>query len=90
MNHRLSLTGPSDSPYGLEHGNHAHKQRRDKARKTSTLEDVPGIGANRRRELLRHFGGLQEVQNASINDLARVNGISQRLAEEIYAFFHND
>lgn len=74
--HRFAITG--------------HKQRRDKKRKTSTLEDVPGIGANRRRELLRHFGGLQEVQNASINDLAKVNGISQRLAEEIYAFFHND
>ncbi|WP_062065616.1 excinuclease ABC subunit UvrC [Cellvibrio sp. OA-2007] len=74
--HRFAITG--------------HKQRRDKKRKTSTLEDVPGIGANRRRELLRHFGGLHEVQNASINDLARVNGISQRLAEEIYAFFHND
>ena len=74
--HRFAITG--------------HKQRRDKKRKTSTLEDIPGIGANRRRELLRHFGGLQEIQNASINDLARVNGISQRLAEEIYAFFHND
>ena len=74
--HRFAITG--------------HKQRRDKKRKTSTLEDIPGIGANRRRELLRHFGGLHEVQNASINDLARVNGISQRLAEEIYAFFHND
>jgi excinuclease ABC subunit C len=74
--HRFAITG--------------HKQRRDKKRKTSTLEDIAGIGANRRRELLRHFGGLHEVQNASINDLARVNGISQRLAEEIYAFFHND
>jgi excinuclease ABC subunit C len=74
--HRFAITG--------------HKQRRDKRRKTSTLEDIPGIGANRRRELLRHFGGLQEIQNASINDLGRVNGISQRLAEEIYAFFHND
>ena len=74
--HRFAITG--------------HKQRRDKKRKTSTLEDVPGIGATRRRELLRHFGGLQEVQNASINDLARVNGISQRLAEDIYAFFHSD
>lgn len=74
--HRFAITG--------------HKQRRDKKRKTSTLEDVPGIGANRRRELLRHFGGLHEVQNASINDLARVNGISQRLAEDIYAFFHSD
>lgn len=74
--HRFAITG--------------HKQRRDKKRKTSALEDVPGIGASRRRELLRHFGGLHEVQNASINDLARVNGISQRLAEEIYAFFHAD
>lgn len=74
--HRFAITG--------------HKQRRDKKRKTSTLEDIPGIGANRRRELLRHFGGLHEIQNASINDLGRVNGISQRLAEEIYAFFHND
>jgi excinuclease ABC subunit C len=74
--HRFAITG--------------HKQRRDKKRKTSTLEDIPGIGANRRRELLRHFGGLHEIQNASINDLGRVNGISQRLAEEIYAFFHNE
>ncbi|MFC3116694.1 excinuclease ABC subunit UvrC [Cellvibrio fontiphilus] len=74
--HRFAITG--------------HKQRRDKKRKTSTLEDIPGIGASRRRELLRHFGGLQEIQNASISDLARVNGISQKLAEEIYGFFHND
>jgi excinuclease ABC subunit C len=73
--HRFAITG--------------HKQRRDKKRKTSTLEDLPGIGAARRRELLRHFGGMQEVQRASINDLARVAGISQRLAEDIYAFFHN-
>lgn len=74
--HRFAITG--------------HKQRRDKKRKTSTLEDVPGIGAGRRRELLRHFGGLLEIQKASINDLAKVKGISQRLAEEIYSFFHND
>lgn len=73
--HRFAITG--------------HKQRRDKKRKTSTLEGIPGIGATKRRELLRHFGGLQEIQRASINDLARVNGISQRLAEDIYAFFHN-
>ena len=74
--HRFAITG--------------HKQRRDKKRRTSTLEDVPGIGAARRRELLRHFGGLQEIKKASINDLAKVEGISQRLAEEIYSFFHND
>jgi excinuclease ABC subunit C len=74
--HRFAITG--------------HKQRRDKKRKTSSLEEVPGIGATRRRELLRHFGGLQDVRKASIDDLAKVNGISQKLAEEIYAFFHND
>jgi excinuclease ABC subunit C len=74
--HRFAITG--------------HKQRRDKKRKTSSLEDIPGIGAQRRRELLRHFGGLQEVKSASVKDLARVAGISTHLAEEIYAFFHND
>jgi excinuclease ABC subunit C len=74
--HRFAITG--------------HKQRRDKKRKTSTLEEIPGVGAARRRELLRHFGGIQEIQKASVNDLARVNGISQHLAEEVYAFFHND
>ena len=74
--HRFAITG--------------HKQRRDKKRKTSSLEDIPGIGASRRRELLRHFGGLAEVQNASINELGKVNGISQKLAEDIYAFFHNE
>lgn len=74
--HRFAITG--------------HRQRRDKKRKTSSLEGLPGIGAVKRRELLRHFGGLQEVQKASIGELAKVNGISQRLAEEIYAFFHNE
>jgi len=74
--HRFAITG--------------HKQRRDKKRRTSTLEELPGIGAVRRRELLRHFGGLKDISRASVNDLAKVNGISLRLAEEIYAFFHND
>lgn len=68
----------------------SHKQRRDKKRKTSSLEDIPGVGAVRRRELLRHFGGIQEIQKAAANDIAKVAGISQHLAEEIYAFFHND
>jgi len=74
--HRFAITG--------------HKQRRDKKRKTSTLEDIPGVGAIRRRELLRHFGGIQEIQRASANDLMKVSGINQHIAEEIYAFFHND
>lgn len=72
--HRFAITG--------------HKQRRDKKRNTSSLEEIPGIGPKRRRELLRHFGGLTEIRNASVADLAKVAGINQYLAEEIYAFLH--
>ncbi len=66
-----------------------HRRRRDKRRGRSTLEDIPGVGEKRRRALLRHFGGLQEVSKAGIEDLAEVAGISPVLAERIYAFFHD-
>lgn len=68
--HRFAVTG--------------HRGRRAKKRRTSALEDIPGIGVKRRRELLRQFGGLQALQNASATDLAKVPGISKRLAEQIY------
>lgn len=61
-----------------------HKARRDKARRQSGLEAIPGVGAKRRRELLRHFGGLQGVRQASIADLCRVSGISEKIARDIY------
>ncbi|WP_188638206.1 excinuclease ABC subunit UvrC [Vreelandella lutescens] len=61
-----------------------HRAARDKARRTSTLQDIPGIGPKRRRELLRFFGGLQGVQKASRDELARVPGINASLAETIY------
>ncbi len=61
-----------------------HKQQRDKARKQSTLESIPGVGAKRRRELLRHFGGLQGIKAAHLDDLRRVPGISEKLAQVIY------
>ncbi|WP_447555891.1 excinuclease ABC subunit UvrC [Vreelandella sp. EE22] len=61
-----------------------HRAQRDKARRTSTLQDIPGIGPKRRRELLRFFGGLQGVQKASRDELARVPGISAAMATTIY------
>jgi len=74
--HRFAVTG--------------HRQRRDKSRKTSTLEGIPGIGPKRRRELLSFFGGLQEVMRANVDDLARVPSISKKMAEEVYSVLHSE
>lgn len=74
--HRFAITG--------------HRQRRAKARKTSSLEAIPGLGPKRRQKLLQQFGGLQEVQRAGVEDLTRVDGISESLAQKIYDVFHGD
>ena len=74
--HRFAITG--------------HKQRRDKKRRSSSLEEIEGIGAKRRRELLNHFGGLQSIKQAPVEELAKVNGISKKLAEHIYNSLHDD
>jgi excinuclease ABC subunit C len=74
--HRFAITG--------------HRARRGKARTTSTLEGVPGIGPKRRRELLKHFGGLQELCRASLEEIAKAPGISKKLAEAIYAAVHSE
>lgn len=64
-----------------------HRQRRDKARRTSILEQIEGIGPQRRRQLLNYFGGLQGVARASVEELSQVPGIHRELAQKIYAFF---
>ena len=67
-----------------------HRAQRQKRRKISPLENIAGLGPKRRRDLLRQFGGLQAVARAGIDDLARVRGISRRLATSIYERFHSD
>ncbi len=61
-----------------------HRGRRAKKRRTSSLEDIAGVGVKRRRELLRQFGGLQALKSASAEDIAKVPGISLNLAKQIY------
>lgn len=72
--HRFAITG--------------HRARRGKTRRTSVLEGITGVGPKRRRELLKYFGGLQELSRASAEEIAKTPGISKTLAESIYSALH--
>ena len=66
-----------------------HRLRRNRSRRTSVLERIPGIGTRRRRRLLSEFGGLQGVSRAGVEDLMQVRGISRDLALAIYEAFRD-
>ena len=74
--HRFAITG--------------HRYRRDKKRRQSTLEGIPGVGPKRRRDLINYFGGIQEIRKASRDEIAKVKGVSHGLADAIYAALHNE
>jgi excinuclease ABC subunit C len=74
--HRFAITG--------------HRKQRAKARTTSGLETIPGVGAKRRRELLRYFGSMSTLKGASIEEIAKVPGISTRIASDIYAALNQE
>ena len=63
-----------------------HRAKRGKVQTQSILQEIPGVGAKRRQLLLKHFGGLQGIQQAGIKDLSKVVGINQELAEKIYHY----
>lgn len=72
--HRFAITG--------------HRGRREKARVSSSLETIEGLGPVRRRALLKTLGGLAQIKRVSVDELAKVEGINRTLAERIHAHFH--
>jgi excinuclease ABC subunit C len=74
--HRFAITG--------------HRKSQIKTMTVSALENIPNIGAGKRRILLTHFGGIKGVMQASVDELQQVPGIGQVLAKQIYTYFHNE
>ena len=74
--HRFAITG--------------HRARRAKARRVTELDEISGVGPKRRRALLVHFGSINAIRGASLEEIARVPGINDKLAGEIHSALHGD
>lgn len=67
----------------------SHRTRRAGAIRSTSIDDIPGVGGARRKALLHHFGSARAVQQAGVDDLLKVQGISAALAQKIHDYFHN-
>ena len=67
-----------------------HRSLRSKTQVKSVLDDIPGVGPARRKALMRHFKSLEELKEASVEEIGQISEINERTAEEIYRFFHDE
>ena len=68
----------------------SHRDKRTRELKRSSLDSVPGIGAKRKVQLLRHFGSFAAIMDASVSDLKLVSGVSKVTAEKIFNYLHSN
>jgi len=64
-----------------------HRSLRSKSQVKSVLDDIPGVGPARRKALMRHFKSLEEIKNATVEELLEVPELNRKAAEDIYGFF---
>jgi excinuclease ABC subunit C len=67
-----------------------HRSLRSKVQVKSILDDIPGVGDKRRKALMRHFGSIEAVREATVEELAQADSMNQRAARQVYDFFHGD
>ena len=65
-----------------------HRSLRGKAQTHSVLDDIPGVGGARRRTLMKHYGSLEALKEASVEELAKLPSMNGKAAQEVYDFFH--
>lgn len=67
-----------------------HRSLRSKGQVHSILDDIPGVGPARRKALMAHYRSLDEIKNATVEELSQTEGLNRTVAESIYGFFHQE